>query len=221
MKKYIDTDAGSRPIKHDRALSPKFWQLVHALEAGWDMMNELLEREWQILKSRSIAQLWSLGREKEMLASQLQALEKRMDLEIPGLDIRHAYPAARWKSIMAASSSHEETARLVSWKAGLAHRKKMAFETNRRLWVWISEQQEMARSMAAILSGRKDDSVTYGAARNHTIDTARTEYARVTRSSMSGVAAGQDMHFFSSFSREKIDHVMRAYAMAESDSGRA
>lgn len=216
MKKHVKTDTLAR--KHDTGISLKFWQLAKALETGWDMMNEVLEREWQILKTRNSTKLWSVGREKEGLASQLQAIEKRIDLEIPGLDTSNAQNDARWKSILSASSSPEETARLISWKTGLAVRKKTAFETNRRLWVWISEQQEMGRRLTAILSGRKDNSMTYTPVQDRRDTPAQMKNPDVSGIHMSGLSSSeQDMRFFSSFSRKKIDHAMKAYTMAGSN----
>ncbi len=198
-------------------ISAKFWQLADALLYGWDMMNELLEREWDMLKTKNIAPLWRLSREKDLLASQLKAIEKRIDLEIPCVDKGGLAAGRRWNVLLGASSSTEETARLTAFKTGLAVRKRTAFETNRRLMVWIGEQQEMNRRLAAILTGTNNDDVTYDFSGKR----SGTAGNRMSGTLNAGNAGGGSTHFLAGFSQEKFNQALEAYGMAGSTAERS
>ncbi len=199
-----------------QGLSPKFWQLADALATGWEMMNQLLEQEWQILKSSKITPMWHLGRQKEKLAGQLQAIEQRIDWEIPGTR-RNTSAHARWKSMLMAAAPSER-ARLTEWKTTLSNRKKRAFITNRRLWVWITEKQELNRELTAILSGRKQaKGLTYDldGTRPHASSRNNSPPVSIDDNSSAG-----DGHYFPGFSRKKINKAMQAYRMTDSIAGR-
>ncbi len=197
---------------NSRGLSSKFWELAHALTGGWEMMNQLLEKEWQILRDRKLASIWNIGRHKEKLASQLKAIEQRMDAEIPGLGPDCKNSELRWKKILDAAAPFERL-RLIDWKMRLSTSKKKAFVTNRRLWVWISEQQEMNRQLADILSGRKrqQEPLTYGAS---------ADFRSSAGSSLAGGGFYADEGlreegcFFQGFSRQRANRAMQAYRRA-------
>ena len=144
-------------------LSARFWQLADGLTSAWKLMNALLEQEWDMLKTRRMGGLWRIVREKESLASKLETLERMIDAEIPDFSPEESGAERRWKALCAASSSAAETARLNRWKSDLATQKRMAFETNRRLWFWIAQQQELAGRLANILAGNDEPrTLTYG-----------------------------------------------------------
>ncbi len=205
-KKHTDIRTNSS------GLSPKFWELAHALTGGWEMMNQLLEKEWQILRDRKLASIWNIGRHKEKLASQLKAIEQRIDVEIPGLEPGCKDPDLRWKKILDAALPSERP-RLIDWKTQLSNSKKKAFVTNRRLWVWISEQQEMNRQLADILSGRKrqQEALTYDAS---------ADFKSSAGSSLAsgGFTADEELReegcFFQGFSRQRANRAMQAYRRA-------
>ncbi len=195
---------GTGDTLHINGLSQKFWQLADALTAGWEMMNQLLEQEWQILRSRKIKPAWHLGQQKEKLAGQLKAIEERIDLEIPGLDRKNPDADSRWKALL--SQAHpSERGRLITWKTTVSTSKKRAFITNRRLWIWINEQQELSRKLTAILSGRqRAGGITYS------MDGTFNEESSATAS-----RANTGDTIFAGFSQERITHALEAYRAAD------
>ncbi len=149
-------------------LSAKFWRLADGLANGWKLMNALLEQEWDMLKARRMGGLWRIVREKESLAAKLETIERMIDAEIPGFSPEDPGAESRWKALCAAASSPTETARLNRWKSELATQKRMAFETNRRLWYWIAQQHELASRLSGILAGnRESGAVTYASPGSH------------------------------------------------------
>jgi len=197
-------------------LSPKFWQLAEALAMGWDMMNQLLEQEWRILRGRKTTPLWHIGRQKEKLAGQLMAIEKRIDMEIPGFDPVRTDARMRWAALLKAAASSER-ARLTTWRTGLALSKRQAFMTNRRLYIWITEKQELNQRLTAILSGRgRRGCMTYTENGTYASQTSGTEGGISTHDRP---ASGSD-HFFAGFSQERINQAMEAYRMNDSKTER-
>ncbi len=208
----------SQASEHADGLSRKFWQLADALATGWDMMNQILDQEWQILKSSKITPVWNLGRQKEKLARQLMAIEERIDREIPGL-CKNATSQTRWEAMLRAASPSERS-RLITWKTTLSSRKKRAFITNRRLWVWITEKQELNRELTAILSGRKQSNgLTYGMD-GSCRPASDTKSAAAISGGSDTLSASEDGHFFPGFSSKKINRAMQAYRMTDSISER-
>ncbi len=201
--------------RHAYGLSPKFWQLAHALTGGWEMMNQLLDKEWEVLRDRKFASIWNIGRHKEKLASQLKAIEERIDAEIPGFDPDSEGGNGRWRALLGAATGPSETAELREWKARLAASKKRAFLVNRRLWYWISEQQELSRQLASILSGRsqQQEELTYGADAVMNPSTGRRPDTALSQQ-VNGKAEGSG--FFQGLSQKRAMKAMSAYRKVDS-----
>ncbi len=198
-------------------LSVKFWQLADALLEGWNIMNRLLNREWQVLKGREIKLIWKIGRQKEKLASQLEAIERRIDDEIQKIVPANADPQNRW-NILLKTALPSEKERLITWKSRLTNEKNSAFAINRRLWVWISEQQQLTHELTEILAGRrKKHGVTYSFDWNSTSRRSfnpSTDYPdHGTHGDTGHDTSGKE--FFFGFSQDRVKQAMKAYGRAE------
>jgi len=207
--------ARSNAESHPTGLSVKFWQLADALIEGWDLMNRLLHKEWQVLKGREIKLIWKIGRQKEKLASQLEAIERRIDDEIQKIVSTNADPQNRWQILLQTALPCEKE-RLITWKSRLTNEKNRAFVINRRLWVWISEQQQLTSELIEILAGRK---------RKHGIIYSFNKNAASPRNFISssthpdqnthGDIGHSSKEFYSGFSKDRIKQAMKAYGKTE------
>ncbi len=198
-------------------LSVKFWQLADALIEGWDLMNRLLHKEWQVLKGREIKLIWKIGRQKEKLASQLEAIERRIDDEIQKILPTNTDPKNRWH-ILLKTALPSEKERLITWKSRLNNEKNRAFVINRRLWVWISEQQQLTRELTEILAGRrKNHGATYSFNGN---STSRRGFGPSTEYPDNDSPGDADhdtssKEFFSGFSQDRVKQAIKAYGRTE------